>query len=485
MKILMVAPEVAPFVKEGGLADVVGALPKALAEAGHDVRVICPRHGSLAAGKNWKRRDEILYVPTGDGTCYGSFWETFLDEKESVPLYFVEYDEYFARGEVYHGPWGAHGDNDRRFAFFSRASLELCQLLDWIPDVVHCHDWTTGLVPVYLNTLYRSGPWAETASVFTIHNLEHQGNFDREILAYAQLPEWVFQEAGLESFGRANWMKGAIYHANKITTVSPTYAEEIRSPEGGFGLDQALRFKGADLIGILNGIDLGAWNPGTDPFLGSSFTADDLSGKNQVKSELQREFGIEVNPNKPLFGVVSRLFHQKGLDLLASVVERIAAHGRMQLVILGSGEKWEEESFAHAAARHPGVIGAYIGFSEAIAHRVIAGSDFFIMPSRFEPCGLGQQYAMRYGTIPVVRRTGGLADTVIPMGREEATGFLFDEAHPHPLLEKIFEAVSLWEHAPDEVHRLRMNGMRRDASWDRSAEEYGEVYRWGILDRRG
>tara|TARA_R100000027_G_scaffold62209_2_gene54182 strand:- start:17507 stop:18964 length:1458 start_codon:yes stop_codon:yes gene_type:complete len=485
MKILFVSPEVAPFVKEGGLADVVGALPKALAAAGHDVRVICPRHGSLRVGTEWKRREEVLYVPTGEGTQFASLWETVLDDEAKVPLYFVEYEEYFSRGEIYHGPWGAHGDNDRRFAFFSRAALESCHLLDWIPDVVHCHDWTTGLVPVYLNTLYRFGPWSGTASVYTIHNLEHQGNFSPEIMQFTQLPNWVFQESGLESMGRMNWMKGAIYHANKITTVSPTYAEEIRTPSGGFGLDHALRFKGGDLLGILNGIDLDAWAPQTDPLLGANFSSSDLTGKSTVKAELQRKFGLAENPHMPIFGVVSRLFHQKGLDLLASVVERMATSGRMQLVVLGSGEQWEEESFSQAAARHPESVGTYIGFNEALAHKVIGGSDFFVMPSRFEPCGLGQQYAMRYGSIPIVRRTGGLADTVVPVGEENATGFLFNEPHPHELLDRIFEAVSIWEYAPDEVHRLRMNGMNRDASWERSAREYSQVYEWAVQARRG
>lgn len=485
MRILMVAPEVAPFVKEGGLADVVGALPKALAAAGHDVRIVCPRHGSLRIGDRWKRREEILYVPTGNGTRFASLWETLLDDSSGVPLYFVEFEEYFSRGEIYHGPWGAHGDNDQRFAFFSRAALETCHLLNWMPDVVHCHDWTTGLVPVYLNTLYNAGPWAGTASVYTIHNLEHQGNFSPAILPFTELPPSVFREDGMESLGRMNWMKGAIYHANKITTVSPTYAEEIRTPEGGFGLDHALRFKGADLVGILNGIDMDAWCPASDPLIEEPFSDEDLSGKAAAKAGLQREFGLAENPHLPIFGVVSRLFHQKGLDLLASVVERMAESRRMQLVVLGSGERWEEESFSAAAGRHPDLIGAYIGFSEALAHRVIAGSDFFIMPSRFEPCGLGQQYAMRYGTIPLVRRTGGLADTVIPFGSENATGFLFDEPHPHQLLDRIFEATLLWEHAPEEVHRLRVNGMRRDASWSRSAEEYVQVYDWALQSRRG
>jgi len=481
----MVSPEVAPFVKEGGLADVVGALPKALAAAGHDVRIICPRHGSLVVDDSWDRRDEVVYVPTGEGMHFAALWETRLDDSSGVPLYFIEYDQYFSRGEIYHGPWGAHRDNDKRFAFFARAALESCNSLGWIPDVVHCHDWTTGLVPVFLNTLYQAGEWRETASVFTIHNLEHQGHFSEDVLQFSGLPEHVFQEDGLESYGGMNWMKGAIYHANKITTVSPTYAKEICTPDGGFGLDRVLRFKSADLIGILNGIDTEAWNPQTDPYLDASFSAGNLRGKAAVKASLQQSFGLEVRPDLPFFGVVSRLYHQKGLDLLASVIERLAETAQMQLAVLGSGEKWQEESFLSAAARHPHTIGVQIGFNESLAHRVIGGSDFFLMPSRFEPCGLGQQYAMRYGTLPIVRRTGGLADTVRPLGEAGATGLLFDTPQPHELLEKIFEALSLWQNAPDEFSRMRENGMIRDGSWEKSAEEYARVYEWALTARRG
>ncbi len=485
MRILFVAPEVAPFVKEGGLADVVGALPIALARLGHDVRVICPLHGGMRTGEGWNRRDEILYVPTGAGMHYAGLRETSLDPGKRVPVYFVEYDEYFARGEIYHGPWGAHGDNDRRFAFFARSAFEVCHLLEWIPDVMHCHDWTTALVPVFLNEVFTAREWAGTASVFTIHNLQHQGHFAAGVLDFAGLPRSLLRSDALESYGGLNWMKGAIYHANKVTTVSPTYAAEIRSPEGGFGLDRILDFKGADLVGILNGIDMDTWDPAGDPALPEPFRADDLSGKAKAKELLQESFGLARRPDLPVFGVVSRLFHQKGLDLLVSVVERMADSGRMQLVVLGSGEKWEEEAFRNAAGRHPDSVGVMIGFDERLAHLVIGASDFFLMPSRFEPCGLGQQYAMRYGTVPIVRRTGGLADTVIPLGREGATGFLFDEAQPHRLLDSIFEAVSLWEFAPDEMDRLRKRGMERDASWENSARQYADVYRWAVASRRG
>jgi len=485
MRILFVSPEVSPFIKEGGLADVVGALPIALAGAGHDVRVICPRHGGLRTSGEWRRMNRILFVPTGGGMHYAGLWETALHSQRTVPVYFIEYDEYFARGEIYHGPWGAHADNDRRFAFFARAAFEACHSIRWIPDVLHCHDWTTGLVPVLLNEVFTANEWAKTASVFTIHNMQHQGHFAAEVLDFAGLPRQVFRSDALESFGGLNWMKGAIYHADKVTTVSPTYAREIRSPEGGFGLDRVLNFKGADLIGILNGIDTESWNPASDPALPTPFSAADLSGKAEGKTALQKAFGLDERPEIPVFGVVSRLFHQKGLDLLLSIIERLADSGRMHLVVLGSGEKWEEDSFRKAADRHPRLVGVRIGFDENLAHLIIGASDFFVMPSRFEPCGLGQQYAMRYGTIPIVRRTGGLADTVVPMGTEGATGFVFDDAQPFQLLEKIMEAVSLWEIAPDEIERLRMRGMRRDASWANAACEYQDVYRWAVASRTG
>lgn len=485
MRILFIAPEVAPFVKEGGLADVVGALPIALSRLGHDVRVLCPRHGGMRTADDWVRRKEILYVPTGAGMHYAGLWEAPLDRQKTVPVYFLEFDEYFARGEIYHGPWGAHGDNDRRFAFFARSAFEVCHALDWIPDLVHCHDWTTALVPVYLNETFNTGAWEGTASVFTIHNLQHQGHFSAGLLDFAGLPGHLLRSDSLESYGGLNWMKGAVYNANKITTVSPTYAREIRTPEGGFGLDRILDFKGGDLVGILNGIDTETWDPSRDTALPEPFSVDAPAGKARAKETLQESFGLEVRSDIPVFGVVSRLFHQKGLDLLVSVVERMANSGRMQLVVLGSGEKWEEDMFRAAAARHPGVVGVEVGFSEQLAHLVIGGSDFFLMPSRFEPCGLGQQYAMRYGTIPLVRRTGGLADTVIPLGAEGATGFLFDEAQPHKLLETIFEAVSVWEYAPDEIDRLRERGMRRDASWEKAAREYSDVYDWALAARRG
>ncbi len=485
MRVLFVSPEVTPFVKEGGLADVVGALPPALARLGHDVRVVCPKHGGLVPGADWQRHPGVLYVPTGAGMHYAACWETSLDREGRVPLVFVEYDEYFARGEIYHGPWGAHGDNDRRFAFFARAALEVCAAAGWIPDVVHAHDWTCALTPVFLNTVLAHGVWAGTASVFTIHNLQHQGHFARGVLDFAGLPQSVFREDGLESFGGLNWMKGAIYHSNKVTTVSPTYAREIRSPEGGFGLHRVLDFKGADLVGILNGIDTVAWNPSGDPALPVPFNADSLAGKDAARKHLRKVFGLDQRPEVPLFGVVSRLFHQKGLDLLASVAGRAVGSGRMQLVVLGSGEKWEEDAFSGLAAHFPGGAGVRIGFDENLAHLVIGGSDFFVMPSRFEPCGLGQQYAMRYGTIPVVRRTGGLADTVVPCGEVGETGFLFDRADPQELLESIFHAVELWETDPDAIHRLRVNGMVRDASWSVSAKAYADVYRWAVAARRG
>jgi len=278
MRILMVTPEVAPFVKEGGLADVVGALPKELEKQGHQVRIICPKYGSLEPGADWDRVPGIFYIHLGFGTLYAGLWKTHLPGS-GVEVYFVEYDEFFGREEVYHGPWGPHSDNDRRFTFLSRAAVELCHRLRWYPDVIHSHDWPTGLLPVYLNTTEVSGELSGTASVLTIHNLEHQGIFAPSLISDAGLPSWTFRTDGLESVGMVNFLKGAVFHATKVTTVSPTYAEEILTPEGGCGLHHALRFRSPDLIGVLNGIDMVEWNPADDPHIEAPYTADAIEDR--------------------------------------------------------------------------------------------------------------------------------------------------------------------------------------------------------------
>lgn len=480
LKILFVSPEVEPFAKAGGLADMVGALPKELAALGHDVRLVCPLYGSVKRVGKWKAIEGALGVEVGPATRWARTWKTTLPGTK-VPVYFIEHDEYFARPEVY----SQASDNDLRFVFFARAALALCEQIDWTPDVIHGHDWTTGLIPVWLNTTLRATKLGRIATVFTIHNLEHQGLSDKRVMEYARLPWTEFNANSLESYGGVNMMKAGLFHATKLTTVSPTYAEEIRTSEYGFGLDHVLRYRGSDLIGILNGVDTVSWDPANDPALAAPYSVDDLSGKAACKAALQEKFGLTVDPSVPLFGVVARLAPQKGLDLLADALPLIMHRMRAQFALLGSGDARVEAAFGRTARAFPGRVGARIGFDPALARIVQAGADFFVMPSRSEPCGLTQMYAMRYGTAPVVRATGGLVDTVwnFEPGADAGTGFVFQDATALALYDTIGWAVQTYEERPRELLALRQRAMAQDFSWSRSAARYADVYRWAIEAR--
>ena len=482
LKVLLVSPEVEPFVKVGGLADMVGALPKELAALGHDVRVVTPLHGATRRLGEWQALPDPLGVEVGETTHWARTWETTLPGAP-VPVYFIEYNDYFARPEVY----SEKPDNARRFVFFARAALALCPQLGWQPDVIHCHDWTTGLLPVWLNTTLRGTPLSRAATVFTIHNLEHQGYADKSLVAFARLPGSEFRTDSMESHGSVNQMKAGLYHATKLTTVSPTYAKEICTPAGGCGLDPVLRFRAADLLGILNGIDTVSWNPATDPALPAHYTANDLAGKAVCKARLQEELGLEVAPDVPLFGVVSRLAPHKGLDLLADALPFVLGRMEAQFALLGSGERRLEGGFRAAAQRHPGRVAAHFGYGGDLARRIQAGSDFFVMPSRAEPCGLTQMYAMRYGTPPIVRATGGLVDSVwnFEPGAGRGTGFVFQEPTAKALFATIRSAGGAYRARPAELLALRRRAMAQDFSWRDSAAKYVDVYRWAVAARTG
>jgi starch synthase len=486
LKILFVSPEVEPFVKVGGLADMVGALPKELAKLGHDVRVVCPAYGSIKRVGEWQPLAAPLGVDVGPETQWARTWETVIPGT-AVPVYFFENNDHFARPEVYTGPWGAHKDNDLRFAFFCRAALALCQQLDWIPDVAHSHDWTTGLLPVMLNTMLRATPLGRVATVFTIHNLEHQGYSPSRVIEYARLPPGEFVRDGLESAGLVNLMKAGIYHSTKLTTVSPTYAREVITADGGFGLDAALRFRSADLIGIINGIDDESWDPARDRALPAGYSAVNLKGKALCKAALQRHFDLEVNPNIPVFGVVSRLAAQKGLDLLAEALPSVMERMEIQLVLLGNGDVRMENTFQWAAHAYRGRCGAHIGFDGKLARLIQGGSDCFVMPSRSEPCGLTQMYAMRYGTLPIVRATGGLVDTVqnYEEGLGRGTGFVFHAATAGALADTLGWACATYYDRPQEFAALQQRAMAQDFSWRRSAAQYVDLYRWAVEARTG
>lgn len=483
-RILMLAPEVAPFKKVGGLADVVGALAKSLAARGHDVRILMPRYSELRQFEGARALDRPLIVRLGGHEAYGRLWQHSLPGSE-VPCYFIEHNQYFGGPSVYVGPSGNEKDNGQRFTFLSRAAVDFCEQMEWIPDVIHCHDWACGLTPVYLNTTESLRPMRRVASVLTIHNLEYHGWFPRSLLRFSGLPDSVFRSDGLESTGELNMLKGGLYHATKITAVSPTYAHEIQTPDGGCGLNALLRFRSSDLIGVLNGVDLEEWNPQRDPHIPRSFSLQDRSGKAEAKAALQEAYGLKVNPEVPLFVVVSRLVNQKGLDLLAACSDRLMADMEIQIAVLGTGEPSLEQAFHALTARYPGSFGSYIGFNNELAHLTIAGGDCFLMPSRFEPCGLGQMYAMIYGTVPLVRATGGLIDTVekYAEGWGTGTGFVFDFATEDALYYAIGWACATYYDRQDEFEQLRENGMRGNYSWDGSAGKYEAVYDWAVRAR--
>jgi starch synthase len=481
LRILFASPEVEPFVKAGGLGDMVGSLPKELAALGHDVRIVCPLYGSVKRVGEWRALEEPLGVEVGPETRWARVWETSLPGA-SVPVWFIEHDWYFARKEVY-SSWP---DNPQRFVFFSRAALAVCEQTGWLPDVIHCHDWTVGLLPVMLNTTLRGRPIANAATVFSIHNLEYQGYAPKSIVDFARLPWSEFRQDSIESYDQVNMMKAGLYHSTKLTTVSPTYAQEIRTPTGGFGLDPVLRFRGGDLLGIVNGIDAASWNPATDPALPANYSATDLAGKAACKRALQERLGLAVDAKMPIFGVVSRFARGKGLDLLAEILPKVLADMQVQFAILGSGEPYLEDVFRRAAQFNPSRVGAFVGFDPGLARLIQAGSDVFVMPSRSEPCGLTQMYSMRYGTPPVVRATGGLVDTVgnyVEGEKGGGTGFMFHEISPQALYYTIGWACSTYYDRPAEFARLQQHGMTRDFSWRKSAEQYVDVYHWAVAAR--
>ena len=485
MKILCVAPEVAPMVKIGGLADVVGSLPKQLEKLGHDIRIVCPLYGIITKDESWILHDRTFNVILGHCKLETHVWESFLPNSR-VPVYFLEYGPYFDRNYVYDDPSGFYQDNDQRFTFFNRASLNLCQYLDWVPDIIHCHDWTTGLIPIYLNTSDAKTPLGRTATVFTIHNLQHQGVFSSDLIDFAKLPASIFRTNALESNGLVNLLKGGIYHATTITTVSSTYAREIQFSKYGCGLNEAIKFRADDLIGVLNGIDTSIWNPRTDSFLPSQYSQYNLTKKLLSKIALQKKLGLKVNSNAMILGVVSRLYNQKGFDLLATIIPKLISNMNIQIALVGTGETSLQESFRDHTLNYPEKVYAFIGYSDELAHLLMAGSDCLIVPSRFEPCGLTQLYAMNYGTPPIVRRTGGLVDTVdsyLERG-EKATGFVFDEPTPDALYDILTLAYSIYFDHPKKFRCLQLNGLKKDFSWEKPSTLYSDIYRWAVKKRR-
>ena len=488
MRIVFASAEVSPIAKTGGLGDVCGSLPKALAKLGHDVVVFMPFYRQA---RHWFEKngfDVHQIMPTvpiaWDGwSAEATFLRANLPGTE-IPLIMVANDFFFERDQIYQSIDGSD-DFLLRYIFFCRAVIRGCELLDIAPDVMHSHDWHTALLPVYLHSGLRGAShFARTRSVYTIHNLNYQGAAWPDAFALTGLHSRYWAPDALEHFGTLNPMKGGILMADQVTTVSPGYAREIQTPAHGAGLDGVLRAVSLKFHGILNGIDTEEWNPNTDPLLEAHYDIDTIDEKVKNKRALLKEAGLEYSEKKPLITAVSRLVDQKGFQLLIPVLEHLLAAGA-QAAILGSGEPELEDGLRRVAARHPENCRVWIGFDNALAHRIYAGGDMMLMPSIYEPCGLNQMYALRYGTVPVVRLTGGLADTVIPFDGTNpgsANGFGFYATNPVELYMATWISMLNFKDAP-AWKTLQANGMAADFSWDRSAQAYDQVYRWALDSR--
>jgi len=479
VKILFTAAEAAPYAKVGGLADVAGSLPKFIKKSGNDIRVIMPLYGSIDQ-KKYNLQDvpnSEMDIQFGHRSLTVSLKQGKLPDSDVI-IYFVVNNTYFgSHSEVY--PSKAHERFEQeRFIVFGMATLELMKRIHFKPDVIHCNDWHTANIPVYIKTNYRDCDFYRgTSTVYSIHNLAYQGRFGFEILEFANIIDnWVFGSEGLEYYGKLNWMKGGITYSDQINTVSHTYAKEIQTPQYGEGLDGLLLTNSHKLRGILNGIDYDEWNPKTDPVIPKNYSVIDLSGKAKCKSELQKELGLKQAPDTPLIGLISRLVDQKGLDLIAGIAHDLKSM-KIQLAVLGTGQEKYEMMFKDLTAIS-GNIKAVIGFDSKLAKRIYAGCDMFLMPSRFEPCGLGQLIALKYGNIPIARKTGGLADTVIDydMDNKNGNGFVFDAYDSYILYSAISRAVETYKNKKEWTHIIN-RAMQCDFSWEKSAKEYIDLYK--------
>lgn len=473
MKILFAASECVPFVKTGGLADVMGALPKALAREGADVRVILPLYRAIDESVR-ERMEHVLYfyINLGWRRQYVGLEKL---EHDGVTYYFVDNEQYFGRDYIY----GSGEDEGERFAFFCKAVLESIPKIDFVPDILHCHDWQAGLIPVLLKAQYAPLPlYQGIKTVFTIHNLQFQGLYPiartEELLS---LGDWAYTPDNLEFYGQCSFIKGGLVFADRITTVSPTYAEEILTPYYGERLDGLLRARKDALSGILNGIDTDEYNPAADPLIEARYDADTLEKKKENKRALQRELGLNVDENVPLIGMVSRLSAQKGLDLVDRVLDGIMNTG-CQLVVLGMGESRYTDLFGWAQWKYGGRLAASFQMNHRLAHHIYAGADLFLMPSMFEPCGLSQLISLRYGTLPITRETGGLRDTVLSYNEYtgEGNGFTFFNYNAHDMLHVVERAASIYYRQPEVFKKLAARAMQGEYGWDQSARKYLALY---------
>ena len=471
MKILLVSPEVVPFAKTGGLADVAGALPKALKLLGHDVRVILPKYQMVDKGKfDLSKIYDGLKVPMSKGDELADIYEAVIPGT-NVTVYFIANDKYFNRSGLYQDKGVDYTDNCERFTFYSKAVLEFIKKIDWKPEIVHANDWQSGLVIMYIKTLLKNDPfYSGMATVYSIHNMGYQGTFPADQMPITGLGWEYFNPESLEFYGKMALTKAGFVYADVINTVSQTYSREIQTPEFGHGLDGLLHARANDVYGIINGLDYDLWNPVLDPYIAKKYGPKTLSLKAENKSALQKQNGLP-QADVPLIGIISRLADQKGFDILAEDIENIM-HLNLQFVLLGTGEPKYHELFLQMKRKYPEHIGVNLGFDAALAQLIYAGSDMFLMPSRYEPCGLGQLISYKYGTIPIVRKTGGLADTV----SDEVTGFVFEEYTSSALNGAIKRAIEAYKDKK-KWQTLMVKVMGLDYSWNASAKKYVDLFK--------
>lgn len=480
MKILIATPEAVPFAKTGGLADVTGALLNEYNSMNQEAYLILPLYRIIKENFKLQNTGSKIKVPVGNRILTGRIFSY------GNSTYFIECNEFFDRDDFYSTPQGDYPDNAARFVFLSRGILEACKVLGFKPDVIHCHDWQTGLIPLYLKTIYKSDRFfSRTAAVITIHNLGYQGLFSASEMSLTGLDWTLFNPEGIEFYGKINFLKAGLISADLITTVSNNYAREILTKEYGAGLDGVLRKRASALTGIVNGIDYSEWNPATDIFIPKNYNINDISGKRECKLHLLKGFFMKPDVEMPLIGMVGRLSAQKGLDLILGSISEILSTGA-SLIIIGKGDEIFQKGLSEASERYKGRVYVKIGFQDDVAHKIYAGSDIFLMPSRYEPCGLGQLIAMRYGTVPVARKTGGLVDTVSdyePL-TGNGTGFLFTDYTSSAICGCLKIALCVYADK-NRWQKLILNAMKMDFSWKASAMKYIGLYRDAIKQKRG
>ncbi len=481
--VLFVTSEVFPYSKTGGLADVSNSLPQALNSLGNDIRIITPKYGQLDERRlqihEIKRLKELKINVNGKDTKF-SIKSSFIHGRNTkAQMYLLESQDYFKNKGIYQNSNTKKDfpNNDERYLFFCKAVIEILEILQWKPDVIHCNDWQTGLIPAFIKTIYKNNSYiSDIKTVFTIHNLAYQGNFPVSTFAKTGLPDSVLTEKGGLHFGQFSYLKTALNYADKISTVSEKYAEEIRTDKNyGCGLEDVLKSRKKDMVGILNGIDYSIWNPVVDKLIPYRYTHQEIPLKYENKRELLENYKIEYNEDIPLIGVISRLVDQKGFDLIEKIMPQLMKED-VQLVILGLGEEKYHKYLKSVEKKYKDKLAVHIGFDEALAHQIEAAADMFLMPSKYEPCGLNQMYSLRYGTVPIVRNTGGLSDTIVDYRKPNGNGFLFEEYDANELLKSIKTALDLYKEKP-KWNKLVRQGMSLDFSWKVSAAKYMKLYK--------